>query len=82
MPLRLALPCDGFDARTYVRLLPSGSLPARAIDCAASPLPATDCAVAAGVSLTAVTVTDTVAAEEVYAPSHILTVNVNLYDQL
>ena len=80
MLLRLALPCDGFDASAYVRLLPSGSLPANVIDCAASSLPDTDCAVADGGSLTALTVIDTVAVEEVAAPSD--TVNVKLSDPL
>ena len=80
MPLRLALPCEGADENAYVRLLPSTSLPARVIDCAASSLPDTDCAVADGVSLTALMVIDTVAGEEVKAPSHIL--NVKLSDPL
>ena len=76
MPLRLALPCEGADENAYVRLPPSGLLPARVIDCAASSLPDTDCAVADGVSLTALMVIDTVAAEEVAVPFD--TVNVKL----
>ena len=80
MPLRLALPFEGLDAIAYVRLSPSGSLPDRVIDWDASSLPVTDWAVAVGASLTALTVIDMVAADEVALPSD--TVNVKLSEPL
>ncbi len=80
LPLKFALPFEGLDASAYVKLSPSGSLPAKVIDLAASSLVDTDCALADGASLTALTVIDTVAAEEVAVPSE--TVNVKLSDPL
>src|SRR5205823_8880078 len=70
------VPCAGCVATTYVNASPSTSDPVSVIAAAVSSAVVTDCALATGASLTAVTVIDTVAAADVRAAS--LTVKVKL----